>query len=150
MNSKTSLRLDPPHPKEDYSSAARRHLQDALTLLEAKRTDNAAYLAGYVIECSLKKLLEVHGHGAREYGHDLERLSGRALSLAAILSPGSTRYRVDDIEGLQDVVGFWTPVLRYLQTGTLVGSEQMVDVASRVYKGFLVEAILDGNGSLHP
>jgi HEPN domain-containing protein len=55
--------------EEDYGSAARRHLHDARTLLIAERFDNAAYLAGYVVECSMKKLLEIHGHGAREYGH---------------------------------------------------------------------------------
>jgi HEPN domain-containing protein len=136
--------------KEDYGSAARRHLHDARTLLHGGRIDNAAYLAGYVVECSMKKLLEIHGHGAREYGHDLRRLSGQALTLAAILSPGATRYRLDDIPELPEMVSFWRSEQRYLPTGAVAHGELMVEGAFKVYERILVEAILDGSGALNP
>ena len=136
--------------EENYGSAARRHLHDAQALLGQGRTDNAAYLAGYVLECSLKKLLEMHGYGAREYGHDLQRMSGQALSLAAILSPCAGRYRIDDIDGFADAVAFWRPSQRYFPTGAVVNGERMVALASHVYERILLEAILDGNGALHP
>jgi len=144
----STLRFETTH--ENYSSAARRHLHDARTLLDAGRSDNAAYLAGYVIECSLKKLLEIHGHGAREYSHDIQRMSGRALSLAAVLSPGATRYRIDVIPELQEVVSFWRSDQRYLPTGAIVGGATLVQVATQIYEQIMVEAILDGNGALHP
>ena len=115
----------------------------------AERLDNAAYLAGYVVECSLKKLLEVHGHGAREYGHDLRRMSGQALVLAAILSPGASRYRLDDIPLLPQMVSVWRPDQRYLPTGAVVHGDIMVTGASEVYERIMVEAILDGSGALH-
>jgi hypothetical protein len=136
--------------EEDYGSAARRHLHDARTLLAAERMDNAAYLAGYVIECSMKKLLEVHGHGAKEYGHDLQRLSGQALTLAVILSPGATRYQLEDIPQLPQMVSFWRPEQRYFATGAVVHGELLVDGASKVYERVLVEMILDGSGALNP
>ncbi|MBN1205449.1 MAG: HEPN domain-containing protein [Myxococcaceae bacterium] len=136
--------------EEDYGSAARRHLHDARTLLAAERLDNAAYLAGYVVECALKRLLEIHGHGAREYGHDLRRLSGQALVLAAILSPGATRYRFDDIPLLPQMVSVWRPDLRYLPTGAVVDGDLMVTGAAEVYERVMVEAILDGSGALNP
>lgn len=39
---------------DDHPDAAGKHLLDALTLKENGRFDGAAYLSGYVIECSLK------------------------------------------------------------------------------------------------
>jgi HEPN domain-containing protein len=44
--------------QESFSSSAGRHLQDAQILLREKRWDNAVYLAGYVVECSFKVLVE--------------------------------------------------------------------------------------------
>jgi len=39
---------------DDHPEAAEKHLCDAQALLRAERHDGAAYLAGYVVECSLK------------------------------------------------------------------------------------------------
>lgn len=136
---------------EDYGSAARRHLRDAHALLAQEREDNAAYLAGYVLECSLKRLLEIHhDQGPKGYGHDLQTLSGRALVLAALLSPAATRYRIDDLEVLPEMVAFWTPNQRYFRTGAVVNGRLMVEGAEAVYERILVEAILDGRGALNP
>lgn len=44
--------------QESFSSSAGRHLQDAKALLEYQRWDNAVYLAGYVVECSFKVLID--------------------------------------------------------------------------------------------
>ena len=45
--------------QESFSQAAGRHLQDAKILCEQERWDNAVYLAGYVVECSFKVLIEI-------------------------------------------------------------------------------------------
>lgn len=83
---------------EDFFSSALRHFEDSSTLYALGRVDEAAYLAGYVIECGLKKLLEVHrGTDARGDGHDLRGMTAQALALAALLAPASARYRVDEI-----------------------------------------------------
>ena len=45
---------------ELFASAAGRHLQDAKILLSKKRWDNAIYLAGYVVECAFKFLVQTY------------------------------------------------------------------------------------------
>lgn len=42
---------------DDHPEAAGKRLSDARVLLPAGRADGAAYLAGYVVECSLKSVL---------------------------------------------------------------------------------------------
>lgn len=42
---------------DDFPDAAGKHLDDATTLVNAGRHDGGAYLAGYVVECSLKTAL---------------------------------------------------------------------------------------------
>ncbi|MDI1482639.1 hypothetical protein [Polyangium sp. y55x31] len=44
---------------DDYPAAARKHLNDAKVLLDAKRFDAAGYLAGYIVECSLRSVVMV-------------------------------------------------------------------------------------------
>lgn len=86
---------------DDHPEAAGKHLGDALVLSEAKRWDGAAYLAGYVVECSLKCLVIIEHNGnvglaqagaqARGLGHDLNALSQEALRLAVL--PGARTAR---------------------------------------------------------
>jgi HEPN domain-containing protein len=77
---------------EDFLSASVRHYNDSKYLHDKGRFDNAAYLAGYVVECGLKAILQVYGHGAKTYKHDIAALHGPALDLATMLSPGASRY----------------------------------------------------------
>jgi hypothetical protein len=42
---------------DDHPLAATKHLRDAQALRDAGRSDGCAYLAGYVVECSLKAVL---------------------------------------------------------------------------------------------
>lgn len=44
---------------DDYPEAASKHLRDAAALLAAARPDGAAYLSGYVVECSLKSIYQL-------------------------------------------------------------------------------------------
>ena len=61
---------------ESFSQAAARHLYDANVLLNGQRWDNAVYLAGYVVECSFKVLVEkyIDQAAVKKYGHDLAAL----------------------------------------------------------------------------
>lgn len=43
---------------DDYPAAAKKHLNDAKALVDAKRFDGAGYLAGYAIECSLRSVVQ--------------------------------------------------------------------------------------------
>lgn len=52
------------HPDgDDFPAAAAKHLDDAVALFAANRTDGAGYLAGYVRECSLKAVIVVDAIG---------------------------------------------------------------------------------------
>ncbi|MEG3847902.1 hypothetical protein QT971_10605 [Microcoleus sp. herbarium19] len=77
--------------QESFSNSAGRHLQDAQLLLGKQRWDNAVYLAGYVVECSFKVLVEHHfkndRSAVRKYGHDLSELEGRAMERLRVLYP---------------------------------------------------------------
>ncbi len=42
---------------DDFPLAAKKHEQDARTLLGAARYDGAAYLAGYTVECAAKAII---------------------------------------------------------------------------------------------
>jgi HEPN domain-containing protein len=133
--------------KEDYLSAALRHHHDANLLLESGRLDNAAYLAGYIVECSLKALIQSGEEiGGRSLGHDLPNIAGGALVLAVLIAPGIQRYLPDIDPDLQHVLDVWEPDWRYAATGQV--SE---DEARRLIRGgkvsidrVLLPLVLDG------
>jgi len=132
---------------EDYFSSGFRHYEAAQTLNTLNRIDESAYLAGYVIECSLKKLIETHtGRPARGYGHDLTGMSGPALSLAALLAPASGRYRVDILSTLPSAMSYWSPALRYWTTGdvTVADAACVLQAAHEAVTHILVPLVLDG------
>ena len=73
---------------DDYPEAAVKHMQDSGVLLAGGRYDGAAYLAGYVVECALKTLIQLeagqvsHHHDLSRLDRDLDRLAAQASSLA--------------------------------------------------------------------
>lgn len=77
--------------EDSFPQAAARHLHDAKILLDKQRWDNAVYLAGYVVECSFKVLVEVYipeGKTAvKKYGHDLTELQGKAIDRLRLMYP---------------------------------------------------------------
>ena len=136
-------------PTEDYFSSALRHYEDSRRLgrrLAAARSENAAYLGGYVIECGLKRVLELHGHSARSYGHNLKVMHGKALALASLLAPGVLRYRIDGIPGIVEACAKWRPEMRYWKTGTLTTDqfESLEKARDEIFQRVLVPLILDG------
>ena len=73
--------------KEDFPKAALKHLQDAQALLKSNRFDGAAYLAGYVVECALKAMIEVERKNVPHI-HDLSQLQSRLQALAVVAGSG--------------------------------------------------------------
>lgn len=65
---------------DDHPEAAGRHLTDASILQQDDRCDGAAYLAGYVIECTLKTIIVFRTAAGQPRGHDLDGLSLAAAS----------------------------------------------------------------------
>jgi hypothetical protein len=132
---------------DDFASAALRHESDARHLLAHSRLDNAGYLAGYGVECSFKLLVERFGGPApAALGHDLAALGGRALDLAALLSPGTRRYRVDDHPDVQYATRSWAVGQRYASTGTRVQADaaRLVAAASAAVREIVMRLVLDG------
>lgn len=128
----------------DFTAAATRHLKDARLLEEGGRYDNALYLAGYVVECSLKAVAGWHGLDARGFGHRLSKLEGDALDLAVVLAPAASRYRPP--EGcVQEVGSRWSPSCRYAPDRvTAATAAAVIENAEKVWQGCIGAMLLDG------
>jgi hypothetical protein len=74
--------------RDDFPEAARKHLNDAEVLLQADRFDGAGYLAGYVVECSLRTVV-MAGHMARLALDESKEKMQKPTSLNAAFRPGS-------------------------------------------------------------
>lgn len=72
---------------DDYPDAAGKHLEDSKVLLAGNRHDGAAYLAGYVVECVLKTLIQLENGGSPHH-HNLPELCDELDRLAARQVPG--------------------------------------------------------------
>jgi len=86
---------------DDYPAAAGKHLNDAKVLLDAKRFDGAGYLAGYIVECSLRSVVMV-GRLAKEAetAATQERRTSKKPNLKTELQPsGATLTRFKRVAG---------------------------------------------------
>ena len=98
---------------DDYPEAALRHLQDADVLLARDRFDGAAYLAGYVVECALKTLIQVET-GRASRSHDLTSLRDEVGQLAAQAGVRTGRFYLAAAASLQaSGILAWRPGMRY-------------------------------------
>lgn len=130
------------HPSgEDYPDAARKHYTDARVLMNRRRYDGAAYLAGYVVECILKTIIQVdraNNAPILNYGHDLRKLSNEALHLATLPSSKTARYvtgRSLTTLPYADPPAGWKEILRYRHEGTIpkATAASWVAEAKRLY-----------------
>ena len=135
--------------KESFSSSAGRHLQDAQALLEDRRLDNAVYLAGYVVECSFKVLIDLyfeHDQGAvKKYGHDLIELDGRAIERLRVIYPILDRQLpTSRIDGT--ILAKHHPDRRYAKSGMWNEPESILAVkrATEIYCEIIIQLVLDG------
>src|SRR4051812_31003088 len=103
---------------DDHPDAAGKHLQDAKVLLIAGRADGAAYLSGYVVECSLKSLWlfelgePIGGPQPWRRGsaHDLASLRAQVASLAVSATARIARYLGSTINGATNtILDAWSP-----------------------------------------
>jgi hypothetical protein len=136
---------------DDHPEAARKHYLDAQSLLAGGRFDGAAYLAGYVLECSLKAVL-LHDRPfdpvtrvtdqvqlntwhqqlrRRPFQHDLARL------LAEQVGPEGARY-VPPLDPGASIFN-WSESLRYMATGAI--PEPRAD-AYVLWAGIAVDAVV--------
>lgn len=130
---------------QDHLAAAFRHAEDAERLLDAGRTDNAAYLAGYVFECGLKVLVVESPYytGDMPWIHDLRSLE--TLALAATLTEVDAEHRFPHVAiGIARKSG-WAVSWRYVPDGTVSDVDALALVAAATtMRDSLSCAVLDG------
>jgi len=128
---------------ENYLSAASRHWDNCDLLAKHGQYQEAAYLAGYVAECSLKALV-IEGKilDAPKFRHEIMTLSGDALELALIINPLLRRYPIAPVGSLRQ----WNPNQRYEETSFLQDSDfqMMIEEADKIAQTILIGLTLDG------
>ncbi|MFM5998586.1 MAG: HEPN domain-containing protein [Dolichospermum sp.] len=133
---------------ESFPQAAARHLHDAKILLDKQRWDNAVYLAGYVVECSFKVLVEVYipeGKTAvKKYGHDLTELQGKAMDRLRLIYPVLMQLPASRTMGT--VLDQYHPERRYYKSGiwNQTQAEEAVNTAEEIYQEIIPKLVLDG------
>lgn len=136
--------------QESFSNSAGRHLQDAKILLGEERWDNAVYLAGYVVECSFKVLIEQyfkHDQGAvKKYGHDLTELEGRGMERLRVLYPILDR-QLPASRIVGTILARNHPERRYAKSGlwTETEAQSAVERAEEIYREIISKLVLDGS-----
>ena len=103
---------------DDYPDAAGKHLEDSRVLLAGSRHDGAAYLAGYVVECALKTLVQLEA-GGPPHRHDLTGLCDRLDGLAAQVGSrcGKIYLAAEASLRASRVLNEWKPEQRYRSPG---------------------------------
>lgn len=136
---------------DDFQQAASRHLSDAQCLLDKQRWDNAVYLAGYVVECSFKVLVEVYidSASAKKYGHDLAELQGQAMERLRFMYP-ALDMQLPANRTMGTVLEQFHPERRYAKSGlwSEVETKQAVQRAEEIYLEIIPGLILDGRISI--
>lgn len=130
---------------DDHPDAASKHLQDAATLLSAGRADGAAYLSGYVVECSLKSLIQLET-GTAGWGHSISDLTRQVAMLAAVAGARTARYFGSLTAGvpLSQLSG-WRPELRYRAPSmTVADAQAWHSVADAVFQETIGQMRLNG------
>ncbi|MBD2137727.1 HEPN domain-containing protein [Anabaena sp. FACHB-1237] len=133
---------------DSFPQAAARHLYDAKILLDQQRWDNAVYLAGYVVECSFKVLVEVYipeGKTAvKKYGHDLTELQGKAIDRLRLMYPVLMQLPTSQTQGTKLAENH--PGRRYYKSGiwNQTEAEEAVNRAEEIYQEVITKLVLDG------
>ena len=127
----------------DYPKAALKHLEDAQALLTSSRFDGAAYLAGYVVECALKTMIEVERKNVPHI-HDLNKLQSRLQALAVVAGSRTGHLYVAITQSINQTHS-WIPEMRYREpyvAAPVAGS--WVAEADAVYKKVIDSLTLAG------
>lgn len=113
-------------------------------LVEGRRFDGAAYLAGYVVECVLKTLIQVET-GQAGHSHDLNVLREKVAEFA-VRTRSRTGKFLEDLEPLNSSEVFdWKPDMRYREPGIAPDTaESWLRDARDVYDRIIGSLLTDG------
>lgn len=132
---------------EYFQQAAARHLHDAQSLLNHQRWDNAVYLAGYVVECSFKVLVQVYidSSSAKKYGHDLAELQSKGMERLRFIYP-ALDMQLPTKRTMGTVLEQDHPARRYAKSGlwSKIQAEEAIQRAEEIYLEIIPKLILDG------
>ena len=129
---------------DDYPEAAGRHLRDANVLLAGERHDGAAYLAGYVVECAMKTLIQLETGKPPSRSHDLAALRG-AVGVLAALADARTGRLYASLLPLGSGILDWRPEMRYRGETVPPGtSRAWLEEADKVYAEIVGTLVIDG------
>lgn len=133
--------------QESFPQASGRHLNDAKFLLNQRRWDNAVYLAGYVVECSFKVLVEIYIDKAavKKYGHDLAIIQGEAMDRLRIMYP-TLDIQLPASRTTGTVLDQYHPERRYSQSNlwNQLEAQDAVNRAEEIYLEIIPKLVLDG------
>jgi len=136
---------------DDHPEAAKKHLSDAGVLEKAGRPDGTAYLAGYIVECSLKSvvLLQINAPNPKwrgKDGHDLPKIHSELINLTTLAGSKIGRYVSTALKNLpMAAILAWNPEMRYRAPS--IGNAQAttwLSEARSVYNETVGQMILDG------
>jgi hypothetical protein len=131
---------------DDYPDAAEKHLNDANSLLNAQRFDGAAYLSGYIVECSLKALIQFET-GQVSKDHEFDIIHKKMIRLCAQANSKTAKYVSSPaIQNLLkcNIVN-WKPGMRYSSEGNVspADSQKWVTEANEIFVSTIIEMKLD-------
>ena len=129
---------------DDYPEAAGRHLRDANVLLAGERHDGAAYLAGYVVECAMKTLIQLETGKPPSRSHDLAALRD-AVGVLAVLADTRTGRLYASLLALGSGILDWRPEMRYRgETISPDTSRAWLADAGKAYDEIVGTLVIDG------
>ncbi len=131
---------------DDHPEAAAKHLADAAALLAAARPDGAAYLSGYVVECSLKSIYQLQTGSPAPHLHGLPTLHGQVTAVAAVAGAKTAKYLGTTTQAvLGSPIASWRPGSRYHAASMSVADAQAWHaVATQVFGETIAQMRLDG------
>lgn len=130
---------------DDHPEAAHKHLLDAGALLAQNRTDGAAYLSGYVVECALKSLYVLEtGSSIRE--HKFANLVTQVGAIATVAGARSARYFGKATRNVvASAIGAWCPEMLYRAPYMAYAEAQAWYLeAKKVYQETVFQMKMDG------
>lgn len=130
---------------DDYPEAARKHLVDAKALATAQRFDGAAYLSGYVVECTAKALIQVET-GQSPKSHDLGKLREVLDDQVGVADTRTGRLGLQAAACLGDAqIMEWQTEMRYRRPHVSAEqAETWLDEATAIYDVVIGEMSMDG------
>jgi hypothetical protein len=130
---------------DDHPDAAAKHLADSAALLSAARADGAAYLSGYVVECSLKSIYQLQT-GSPLHGHAWPTLHAQAAAVASVAGAKTAKYLGPATQSvLAAAIASWKPGLRYEAASISVATAHAWHLtATQVFGEVIAQMSLDG------